>query len=106
MKRVWCAAHKEAGYLAILPNRTVELTPKGEEIAAQIMTRNQIIYGLLTDLGVNKAIAEKDACSIEHSISDESLQALIKLREYLVFIRTTPFGKKDEDFQFPKVSQN
>ncbi len=97
---------EEAGYLAILPNRTVELTPKGEEIAAQIMTRNQIIYGLLTDLGVNKAIAEKDACSIEHGISDESLQALIKLREYLVFIRTTPFGKKDEDFQFPKVGQN
>lgn len=84
---------EEAGYLKILPNRTVELTPKGEGIAQQVVARNQIIYGLLTDLGVNKDVAFEDACKIEHGISDESLRALINLRSYLVFIRKTPFGE-------------
>lgn len=87
---------EEAGYLNILKNRTVELTEKGEEIAQRVVERNQLIYGLLTDLGVSDKIAHRDACSIEHGISDETLQALIKLRSYLVFIRKAPFANSGE----------
>lgn len=82
---------EEAGYLNILNNRTVELTEKGEEIAQRVVERNQLIYDLLTDLGVSDTVAHNDACNIEHGISDETLQALIKLRSYLIFIRKAPF---------------
>lgn len=74
------------------------LTQKGEEIAARVVARNQIIFDLLTNLGVNRETAYNDACNIEHGISDETLTALIKLRDYLSFIRKTPFGKKEESF--------
>ena len=89
---------EEAGYLTILPDRTVILTQKGEEIAARVVERNKIIFDLLTNLGVNRETAYDDACSIEHGISDETLNALIKLRDYLTFIRKTPFGKTEESF--------
>ena len=89
---------EEAGYLTILPDRTVVLTQKGEEIARRIIERNKIIFDLLTNLGVNRETAYNDACNIEHGISDETLNALIKLRDYLTFIRKTPFGKTEESF--------
>lgn len=89
---------EEAGYLTILPDRTVVLTQKGEEIARRIIERNRIIFDLLTNLGVNRETAYNDACNIEHGISDETLNALIKLRDYLTFIRKTPFGKTEESF--------
>lgn len=89
---------EEAGYLTILPDRTVALTQKGEEIAGRIIERNKIIFDLLTNLGVNRETAYDDACNIEHGISDETLNALIKLRDYLTFIRKTPFGKSEESF--------
>ena len=89
---------EEAGYLKIQPDRTVKLTQKGEKIASRIVERNKIIFELLTYLGVNRETAYDDACNIEHGISDESLNALIKLRDYLAFIRKTPFGKTGESF--------
>ena len=89
---------EEADYLTIQPDRTVILTQKGEEIAKYVVERNKIIFELLTYLGVNRETAYDDACNIEHGISDESLNALIKLRDYLTFIRKTPFGKTEESF--------
>ncbi len=89
---------EEAGYLTIQPDRTVILTQKGEEIAERIVERNKIIFDLLTNLGVNRETAYDDACNIEHGISDETLNALIKLRDYLTFIRKAPFGKTEESF--------
>lgn len=89
---------EDAGYLTIQSDRTVILTQKGEEIAGRVVERNKIIFELLTYLGVNRETAYDDACNIEHGISDESLNALIKLRDYLTFIRKTPFGKTEESF--------
>ena len=60
-----------AGYLAIQPDRTVELTEKGEKIGEYVIKRNRVIFGLLTDLGVDKKTAAEDACNMEHGISEE-----------------------------------
>ncbi len=87
---------EEAGYLKILSDRTVILTDKGEEIAKRVVERNQIIFDLLINLGVNREVAYNDTCNIEHGISDETLNALVKLRDYLSFIRKAPFGKTEE----------
>ncbi len=72
-----------AGYLTVQPDRTVELTEKGETIGRSVIERNEVIFGLLTDLGVDKRTADADACKMEHGISDETLRALIELRQFL-----------------------
>ena len=78
-----------AGYLSSQPDRTVELTEKGEKIGEYVIKRNRVIFGLLTDLGVDKNIAAADACRVEHGISEESLKALCDLRQFLRVIRKT-----------------
>jgi DtxR family Mn-dependent transcriptional regulator len=57
----------------------VGLTPKGTKIAKDIYHRHQVIKDFLYNvLGLDKEIAEKDACRIEHNISPETLNRLIK----------------------------
>ena len=85
-----------AGYLLIRRDRTVDLTDKGEETARYVEDRNHVLYGLLTDLGVDEKIASEDACSMEHGISEESLKALKELRQYLQSICKTPFQQNEE----------
>lgn len=55
------------------------MTKGGYKIAAQIKNKNDIIITFLVDvLGVNKAIAKKDACKIEHAVSLETIERLSK----------------------------
>ena len=75
-----------AGYLVIRTDRTVELTEKGEKIGKYVIERNSILFGLLTDLGVDKKVAAADACAMAHGVSEESLNALRKLRKLLKVI--------------------
>ena len=85
------------GYLAIQSDRTIALTEKGERIGKSVIERNEVIFGLLTDLGVDKRIADADACRMEHGMSDESLRALIELSHFLRVIRNTySLDKTDE----------
>ena len=95
-----CIALREmeaAGYLTVQPDRTVELTEKGEKIGESVVERNRVLFGLLTDLGVEKSTAHDDACKMGHGISDESLNALIELRHFLRVVRNTySLGKTDE----------
>ena len=78
-----------AGYLAIQPDRTVELTEKGEKIGEYVIKRYETVYRLLTDLGVDKKTAAEDACNMEHGISEATLTALCDLRQFLRVIRQT-----------------
>lgn len=54
----------------------ITLTSKGMEIASSIYERHQVLSDWLISLGVNPETATKDACEIEHQISDESFQAV------------------------------
>lgn len=72
-----------AGYLTIQPDRTVALTEKGETIGKYVIERNRVLFGLLTDLGVDKKTALADACRMEHGVSEASLKALTELRRFL-----------------------
>lgn len=86
---------QDEGYIEVLGDKTVELTEKGLEIAQRIVERYQIIYSLLIELGVDTNVAEEDACNIEHYLSDDSIQAFTGLRNYLTYIRKTPFRIED-----------
>jgi DtxR family Mn-dependent transcriptional regulator len=56
---------------------TVSLTKKGKNRAAAIRERHSFLTLFLRDIiGVGAETAEKDACKIEHILSDETLQKL------------------------------
>ena len=77
--------HEKYGYLY--------LTKKGVETARSIYKKHEEVFKFLNQfLGMNKNISEKDACEIEHYISKETLDRIIKLME---FIDSGPDGYPD-----------
>ena len=61
-------------------NGAIILTKQGEEIANKIYERHKTISKWLISIGVNKETALKDACLIEHDLSDETYQ---KIKEHV-----------------------
>lgn len=69
---------KENGYIQIDENGYITLTKSGREIAERIYERHVILTDWFVSLGVDKEIARKDACKIEHDLSIETFEALKK----------------------------
>lgn len=72
---------EDQGYVATGPKSQLYLTPAGEEIARAMYERHQVLSGLFMSLGVSEEIACKDACKIEHDLSDETWLAVKKAYE-------------------------
>ncbi len=66
----------EAGYITIAKNGHIDLTKSGLEVANKIYDRHKVLTNLFVELGVPYEIAEKDACRIEHDLSEETYQAI------------------------------
>ena len=71
---------EDSGLVRVHLSRSVELTEKGERIAREVTERYDALYGLLTALGVDEQTAHKDACYMEHGISEITVKALKELR--------------------------
>ncbi len=57
----------------------VELTPDGARLADEVCRRHKALFDFLTDiLMVDSAVAEHDACAMEHALSRESIHRLEK----------------------------
>ena len=54
------------------------LTDKGLEVAENIYQRHTVLVNLLVSLGVDEGVASRDACKIEHVISEETYLAIKK----------------------------
>ena len=62
--------------------RDIVLTTKGEKIAKAIYHKHKILLNFFNNiLKVNKKVAEKDACKIEHELSQVTLNKLTKFLE-------------------------
>ncbi len=72
---------KEGGYIVIDDAGSITLTPAGREIADKIYERHTVLSDFLVQIGVPENIATEDACRIEHHISDESLQAIKRIKD-------------------------
>ena len=57
-------------------NGHIAFTEKGRGIAEKIYERHQVLTEILMAIGVNREIAAKDACKMEHDISDETFDAM------------------------------
>ena len=69
---------KNGGYITVSKDGFILLTDGGRQIAEKIYDRHNVITDFLVSIGVSRDTAAKDACKIEHDISDESLDAIKK----------------------------
>lgn len=69
----------ERGYVVRDQKGCIDLTEKGEKAATEVYARHLLLKELLEGIGVSSEIAEKDACRMEHVISDESFKRLQRL---------------------------
>lgn len=61
----------------------VDLTSEGEKAAKDVIKRHEILLNFLTTvLGIDRSVANKDACLMEHSLSGETVQKLTKFVEF------------------------
>ena len=69
---------KEDGFINVDMNGFITLTDKGQDIADKIYGRHKVLSEFLVSLGVDSETADRDACRIEHVISDETMNAIKK----------------------------
>lgn len=70
---------RDNGLITVENGGQIMLTDKGREMAESVYDRHVTITDFLTGvLGVSEEAAEKDACRIEHIISEESYEKLKK----------------------------
>lgn len=72
---------RENGYITVDDVGCICLTEKGSIIAEKVYERHRFLTLLLTKIGVSEETAKKDACKMEHDLSEESF---LKLKEHML----------------------
>lgn len=67
---------KKGGYLNMAADGLLTLTDTGRVTAKKIFERHTVLSRFLALIGVDGEIAARDACKIEHVISDETVLAI------------------------------
>ena len=67
---------REGGFLTMDIDHFLHLTKLGREVAEQTYEKHCFFTDLLTEVGVDLKSAERDACRMEHVISQESFKHL------------------------------
>ena len=70
------ATLKEGGFLTMDEDSFLHLTDVGREVAEQIYEKHRFFTDRLIEAGVDPETAERDACRMEHVISQESFEHL------------------------------
>ncbi|MBQ8177903.1 MAG: metal-dependent transcriptional regulator [Clostridia bacterium] len=67
---------KERGYIEIKGSGEISLTESGTKRASEVYELHELITKAIMSIGVEKTIAEENACRIEHVITDELIDKL------------------------------
>lgn len=67
---------RDGGFLSVGPEGFLDLTDIGQEVAVKIYERHQFFTQWLMGAGIDPAVAEQEACRMEHTISQESFQKM------------------------------
>jgi DtxR family Mn-dependent transcriptional regulator len=82
----------ELGLIRYERREYIALTPEGEQEARRILARHQLLARFLTDiLEVPAELSDADACAMEHGLSGEAMDRLVRLFE---FVEESEHGKK------------
>ncbi len=71
------------GYVKYTPYRNALLTQKGKNLEAFLSRSQKSLEALFRLLGVDEAVAQEDACAIEHIIHASTLSALSRFVEFI-----------------------
>ena len=69
---------RENGYIVMDKDNYITLTDTGMEIARRIYDRHKALTEILIRIGVSPEVAQRDACKVEHDISHETYDAIVK----------------------------
>lgn len=72
---------KRGEYLTADKMGFLHLTEKGKDVAETIFERHTLLTAFLEKIGVDNETASRDACKIEHHISNETFSAIKKHAE-------------------------
>ena len=72
---------EEDGCITFDKQNGILLTDAGREIAVYTLERHRTFKTILTRFGVDDKTADRDACALEHCVSDESYSAFVKIME-------------------------
>lgn len=62
----------------------IQLTNRGQELAAVVLHRHEILSNFLEKiLGLDPETASRDACKIEHAVSQETVRRLRAVAEFI-----------------------
>ncbi|MDD6920374.1 MAG: metal-dependent transcriptional regulator [Eubacteriales bacterium] len=67
---------KAEGYVNVDDRNFITLSPKGKRIANSIYDKHESMAKILLSLGVDEKTAYKDACRLEHVLSNKSFKAI------------------------------
>ncbi|MCI7796454.1 MAG: metal-dependent transcriptional regulator [Lachnospiraceae bacterium] len=67
---------REKGFIEVSSAGFITLTESGLRIAAKIYERHTVLSNWLISLGIPEETAIKDACKMEHQMSEESFNAM------------------------------
>ena len=68
---------RENGYVTLDEDGFLLLTAAGEEVATRVYKRHQVLTSFFVSLGVDPDTAARDACKVEHDISQETFEKLL-----------------------------
>lgn len=86
----------DAGFVDYARREHIRLTPRGEEAARRILTRHRLLTRFFEEiLGMSPHAASEQACSLEHALTDEATDRLVRFFEFLGSRPSTPvaFGQ-------------
>ncbi len=67
---------RQNGYVEMDADGLLTLTEAGKAVAEPIYERHRLLTQWLTALGVSPETAARDACRMEHSVSDETFEKM------------------------------
>ena len=67
---------REHGLVTVNEANHIYLTEEGLKIAAHMYERHELLTNMLVTLGVSRETAIRDACKIEHDLSEETFEAI------------------------------
>ncbi len=74
---------KNGGFILVDKTGYITLTQEGRDVAERTYDRHVQLTSFFVKLGVDEETAAKDACRIEHCISEKTFEAIKKLNAAL-----------------------
>ena len=82
----------DMGLIRYVQREYIDLTEEGEIAARRVMSRHRILRRFFDEvLGMESEAADKEACAIEHSLSNDAMDRMVRLFE---FMQACPEGRE------------